>query len=254
VTYRTSKVRPTVKGEHDVYHRHGLLQGFDQARLDDLGVVLVGGGGLGSEIGISLVKKGVGRLDIFDDDVVTLTNLPRQFYFRKDLFKPKAIRLARNLSKLATNDSIITGYPIQIQEAVEKGLVPDCDVVIVGVDNADARFFCSEHFYDKVPVIFTAVSPEADAGYVFVQEPGKACFGCVFPDEHGRPARKCSGSTIDINKAIAGIVSYAVDTLCMKRPRNWNYKRIFLSGLMGDLSEMVERDPECAFCRERGAA
>ena len=250
--YRTYRIEPTVKGEHDVFHRPGLIKGFDQSALDRLKVTMVGAGGLGSQISHGLVKKGVGKLNIFDHDVVTITNLPRQFYFKRDLYKPKALRLAKNLSRLATNNSIITGYPMQVQEAVDNGTLPVCDVLIVGVDNSDTRFFCAQHFYDQVPVIFTAVSPEADAGYVFVQEPGKACFGCMFPDEHGRPARPCSGSTIDIHLAMAGIVGYVVDSLCMKRPRNWNYKRVFLSGFLGDISTKVERSPVCGFCRVKG--
>lgn len=249
--FKTQKINPSVEGEHDLFHRHSIIDGFDQSALDGTNVALVGAGGLGSNIGHALARKGVGALDIFDHDFVTITNLPRQFYYKGDLYKPKAICLARNLAKQATNSSTITGFPFTVQEAVARGYLNEPDVVIVGVDNSETRFFCSQNFYSQVPIIFTAVSPEADAGYVLVQEPGQACFGCLFPEEGGRPARPCTGSTIDIHKVMAGLVSYALDSLVMNRARKWNYKRIFLSGHLGDLSTVVQREPECPFCEAR---
>lgn len=46
-----------------------------------------------------------------------------------------------------------------------------CDAAICGVDNNPARIAASRYFRGlKIPVIFTAVSADADHGYVFVQE------------------------------------------------------------------------------------
>ena len=162
--FKTKKILPTVEGEHDVFQRQTLLEGFDQAVINKLRVNLIGAGGLGSEIGTALIKKGVGTLNIFDPDVVTITNLPRQFYFREDLYRPKPGCLAKNLARLATNDSTITAYNMSFQEAVDREIVPGCDVAIAGVDNSDTRFFCSQYYYLDTPVIFTAVSIEADSG------------------------------------------------------------------------------------------
>jgi hypothetical protein len=59
-----------------------------------------------------------------------------------------------------------------------------CDVAICGVDNNPARVIASRRFQGLgVPVIFSAVSAEADHGYVFLQEAdgpcprGRACRG-----------------------------------------------------------------------------
>ncbi len=251
-SFRTKKVRQRVEGEHDVFHRHGLIQDYDQEALNQGRIVLVGGGGLGSWIGTAVVRKGLGEVGLFDGDCVEISNLSRQHFFERDLYKPKGTRLARNLRKHATNDSIITGFPCTFQEAVERGVVPECDVAVVGVDNSKARFFCSKYFYQTTPVIFTSINHEADAGYVFIQEPGKACFGCAFGDEYARSTKKCVGSTIDISMVMAGIVSYAIDSLLMKRMRSWNYKRVYLSGYLGDLSLMIQRESECAFCWSAG--
>ena len=250
VTYRTERLKGTHPSEHDIFHRHGLLEGFDQAALEKTHVSLIGAGGLGSEIGMALVRKGIGELNIFDHDLVDITNLARQHYFKDDLYKPKALRLAENLTRLATGNSVIRGIPMMFQDAVDRSFIYQTDIAIVGVDNNDARFFCSDYFREKA-VVFTAVSPEADSGYVFVQLPGDACFGCMFGDQFDRPERKCNGSTIDINKVMGGFVSYAVDPLIMQRPRDWNYKRICFHGPFEDMSRTIKINPDCQFCGGR---
>ncbi|MBU1194021.1 MAG: ThiF family adenylyltransferase [Proteobacteria bacterium] len=247
VIYETEKITGTHCNEHDVHNRHSLLKGFNQRALEKTRINLIGAGGLGSETGIALVRKGIGELNIYDSDRVDITNLSRQHYFRKDLYKPKAGQLSENLSQMATGKSIIRGVSLMIQEAVDQKKCFDSDIVIVGVDNSETRFYCSEKFKDK-PVIFTAVNPEADSGYVFVQEKGGACFGCLFGDQNGRPARKCAGATIDINKVMGGIVSYAVDTLIMRRQRDWNFKQVHFHGPFIDFNKKILKEPECRFC------
>ena len=44
----------------------------------------------------------------------------------------------------------------------------------------------------------------------------------------------CPGTpaVADILQAVGSVAVYAVDTLLMKRPRSWNYRRISLSGMV----------------------
>ncbi|MEA3357804.1 MAG: ThiF family adenylyltransferase [Thermodesulfobacteriota bacterium] len=250
VIFETEKITGTHSSEHDVFDRHRLLEGFDQYALGEIRIALIGAGGLGSEIGMALVRKGAGELNIYDDDLVEITNLTRQHFFKRDLYKPKSVCLAENLSQMATNKSLIRGIPLMIQEATDKNYCYKTDIAIVAVDNYEARFFCS-NYYKTIPVIFTAVNSDADSGHVFVQTPGEACFGCLFGDQYGRPARKCTGSSIDINKIMGGIVSYAVDSFIMKRQRDWNFKRVYLHGPFKDISKIVPVDDNCSFCKRK---
>lgn len=245
--FRTSRVQGTHSAEHDVFHRHRLLSGFDQDALSAARVAVIGAGSLGSEIALALVRKGIGAISIFDGDVVELSNLSRQHYTREDLYRSKATCLAKNLVPFAVGDTVIRGVPMPIQEAVESGVAGDFDIAVVGVDNFPARAFCCAHFRG-VPVIYTAISPEADSGHVFVQEPAKACYACFCGDQFERPTRKCSGASVDIAKVMAGIVSYAVDTLLMDRARLWNYMRIDLTGRFKNIAETVGEDPACDYC------
>jgi adenylyltransferase/sulfurtransferase len=58
-----------------------MLPGFAQGRLSAAKGILVGAGGIGSEIAEGLVRKGIGAVRILDHDDVEVSNLNRQFFF-----------------------------------------------------------------------------------------------------------------------------------------------------------------------------
>lgn len=229
--------------------RQEIIPNFDQQQLSQSKVGLVGAGGINSEIGLGLARKGVGAMDIIDDDVVTLTNLSRQYYYAGDLYKKKALRLPRNLTRECVVPTSITGYGLSFEDALAEGTPMDCDVYVFGVDNNQARLAGSRAFLGRVPVVFLGTGPVANNGYVFVQEPGGPCFACLFPQAMttgGRTA--CAPSSIDILKAIAGLALYAIDSLLMDRARRWNYREVFLDGCMSDRTVRQEKSPDCPVC------
>jgi hypothetical protein len=128
----------------------------------------------------------------------------------------------------------------------------DANFFVCGVDNGEARVAVSEHFRSiNIPGVFVAVSLEAEAGYVFIQQRGEACFGCLFPrNPYGRPAPCRTPASKDILKVVGGVALYGIDSLLMDRNRSWNYRRIHLAGFMPDDLQMVGRHPNCPLCRE----
>lgn len=212
--------------------RQERLAGFDQTAYSSSSVVCIGAGGLISYIGPTLVRKGIGALTILDDDVVEASNLNRQRFYSKDLGHNKAYALAENLLPECVHTTSLTAYPLLLEEAIHGGIDLRCDVAICGVDNNPARVAASRHFRGlKIPVIFTAASADADHGYVFVQESTGPCFGCLFPDSVDSQTYACPATPAiaDILQAVGALTVYAVDTCLMNRPRNWNYRRVFLS-------------------------
>jgi len=234
--------------------RHAGIPGFDQKIYSQSKVTLVGAGGINGENGEGFVRKGIGHLDIFDGDDVELSNLNRQRFTQKDIGRNKAIGLARNLVREGYMRTTLNAYPFFFQEALEKGTIPETDLIVCGVDNEETRIFVSRYaIKNKLPVIFSAVSRDANQGYAFIQEPGKACFGCAFPNAISNQATPCPNTPAikDILKIVSGLTLYAADTILVSRKRDWNFRMIYLAGYVPDKNRWIGRNPECLLCSVR---
>jgi molybdopterin/thiamine biosynthesis adenylyltransferase len=231
--------------------RQSRIPGFDQEVFATSSVLCIGAGGIISNIAPTLVRKGIGKIVLFDDDIVEPSNLNRQRFYRKDIGTNKALALARNLQADCIAATEICGYALRLEEAVARGINLDCDVAICGVDNNPGRVAASRYFRSKsIPVIFTAVSHDADHGYVFVQDKSGPCIGCMFPDITNDDRYPCPGTPAiaDILQAVGSLAVYAIDTLVMRRPRNWNYRRLSLSGSSDDGCASISERNECQMC------
>jgi molybdopterin/thiamine biosynthesis adenylyltransferase len=246
----TKRITPRHKDIAGVSDRQSLLPGFDQRALERARIILVGAGGIGSEVAEGLVRKGAGELVIYDHDVVELSNLNRQHFFRRDIGGGKAVCLAENIARHATCGTVIHGYGCGFQDAVALGHKLRADVVVCGVDNSQARVAVSEYYRALgVPVIFIAADYAAENGYVFVQEPGGPCFGCAFPDCLEKRKAPCRVPAVkDILKVTGGLGLYAVDSLLMPRKRGWNYRNIHLAGFAPSLELSLPVSKNCPLC------
>jgi molybdopterin/thiamine biosynthesis adenylyltransferase len=231
--------------------RQRKVPGFDQQVFSRAKVVCIGAGGLTSHIAPTLARKGIAAVSVLDHDIVEESNLSRQLYYPKDLGRNKAFSFVENLKNECTFDTELVGYGVPFEAAIAKGLDLNCDVAICGVDNNPTRVSGSRYFRDhEIPVIFTAVSANADHGYVFVQEKVGPCFGCLFPDAVDDHTYPCPGTPAmtDILQAVGALAVYAVDTCLMARPRTWNYRRIWLSDGAFDSVQQVPGRLGCPLC------
>ncbi|MEN6532641.1 MAG: ThiF family adenylyltransferase [Bryobacteraceae bacterium] len=250
---RTS-IRLRGKAVPGALERHRGISGYDQKRMSQATVTLIGAGGLGGGIGLTLVRKGVGCLKIFDPDTVEASNLNRQRFFRRDLGSYKAVALARNLKPECTHSTALIGVPLEFVEATERGRDLSCDVAVCGVDNNPARISAGHYFRMlRTPVVFVAVSAQADHGYVFVQEATGPCIGCLFPDAVNDDRFPCPGTPAmaDTLQVVSALAAYAVDTCVMRRKRAWNYRRVWLSDGAFDSSQRIPARSGCPFCQSR---
>lgn len=251
---RSNGLQPNDPAEAPVDQRTSHLPGYDGAALHQAHVLLVGCGGLGGEIGHGLVRNGIGNLTLCDHDSVELSNLNRQRFFRDDLYKNKAIQLARNLHAEAVLPLMITGMAMQAEEALENPKLGTVSAVICGVDNDTARVLVSRWaIAHRSPAIFTAVNNAADYGYVFVQRSSEnsPCFGCLFPDAvtNTAPAPCNVAASIDILKVVAGLVLYALGAQLMPaRKLLWHYKEIDFTGALHDGVREIPKRSDCPIC------
>ena len=232
--------------------RQKRISGFDQELFSKSRVLCIGAGGINSQIAPTLVRKGIGRITLLDDDMVEPSNLNRQRFYIKDVGQNKAVALARNLQPECIVATEIRGYPFRLEEAISS-IRLGCDIAICGVDNNPARVAASWFFRrNHIPVIFAAVSRDADHGYVFVQDTDGPCIACMFPDMVNDDRFPCPGTPAitDILQAVGSLAVYALDTVLMKRARTWNYRRLSLSDPSLDGGSMIVQSEACELCND----
>lgn len=227
------------------------ISGFDLKTYQDSDVLLIGGGAIGSHVGLGMVRKGIKGLDILDDDKVELKNLTRQIYYLKNVGKNKAISLAKILSKEGFFKSTIRGYPYRFQEALETGMdLSSYKAIICAVDNNATRILAAEYCLSRsIPLILNAVSRDGTQLYCAVQEPGRACFGCLMPQAINDNRYPCNlPGIIDVIQVVSGFTVYALDTLLTHRYREWNLRMISLDGSIPDSCLSIPKKGHCPLC------
>lgn len=242
-------------GDESVSDRQERVLGFSMSALARAHILMIGAGGLGGAIARGLVRKGAGKVDIADHDVVEESNLNRQFFFAEDLYRPKALRLAHNAAREGFLGGTVTGHFVGFTVDSARALARGVDVAVCGVDNNASRRLCSRFFRAAgIPCIFTAVNEGANFGWIFVQERVGPCLACVFPrvaEAGGQPA-PCTPvpAVLDVVQLAGAVVLYACDTLLMRRERHWNFRDFNFVGGAPDVVCTVKERPGCPLCEE----
>jgi adenylyltransferase/sulfurtransferase len=157
--------------------------GLAQARLKSSSAIVVGAGALGSPVLAYLAGAGVGRIGIVDDDVVELSNLPRQpLHFTPDLEKNKAVSALAKLN-LMNPDVMVEPYPARLEDFNAEAIFTGADVVLDCSDTFATRYVVNDACCVLgIPLVEAGVL--GFDGMVMPIKPGEsACYRCAFPVE-----------------------------------------------------------------------
>ena len=113
---------------------------FEEIRkiLQTKTVGIAGAGGLGSNCAVALVRIGLGKLIIADFDVVSESNLNRQFYFRDQLNEKKVAALKVNLLRI--NPALkYEGHDLILTPDNIPAVFQGCDVIVEAFDLAGQK-------------------------------------------------------------------------------------------------------------------
>lgn len=166
-----------------------------QLRLKHSSVLLLGLGGLGCPIATTLVGAGVGQLTLIDDDVVELSNLPRQpLYETADIGKRKADVAAAKLHRHNPHP-ILTLMPSRPDDAALANAIADCDLVIDCSDNLPTRLQLNALARAARKPLFAA-AVTADQAQLYLLAPDTACYQCLV-DPDWQTLRNCQSLGVD---------------------------------------------------------
>ena len=168
--------------EEDRYGRLRLIPWWDQDRLKNATIMVVGAGAIGNELVKNLTLLGIGKILIYDMDSIESTNLTRSILFRaKDVGRYKAEVAAERVHEI--NPDVKTkAFVSNIIDDVGLGVFRRMDVVLGGLDNREARLAINQACYHvNKPWIDGAI--EALNGFARVFVPGNgACYECTMTE------------------------------------------------------------------------
>lgn len=141
-------------------------------------VTLVGAGGLGGPIALSLGRASI-ELTIVDHDAVELSNLHRQIQFiAADVGQPKAARLA---SLIAQRGGSAHAHVARWTTAQADELGGDCDLIVDASDDPETKFGVADWAVaNGRPYVISAALRYG--GNIMCGAPDAACYRCLFEE------------------------------------------------------------------------
>lgn len=168
--------------QEDRYSRLRLIPWWDQERLKNATVMVVGAGAIGNELIKNLTLLGIGRILVYDMDAIENTNLTRSVLYRaKDVGRYKAQVAAERACEM-NPDVKAKAFIANIIDDVGLGVFRRMDVVLGGLDNREARLSINQSCY-KVNKPWIDGAIEALNGFARVFIPGQgACYECTMTE------------------------------------------------------------------------
>ncbi len=244
------------KDEIERYARHIMLKeigGPGQQRLLAASVSIIGAGGLGGPCAMYLAAAGVGRIEILDDDVVSLSNLQRQIQFATaDIGRPKAVVLAERLR--AINPGVEAAWR---SERFADGTRLAGDVLIDASDNFTTRLSLNRMAHEtRRPLVSGAVA--AWAAQIAVFDSGRCpetpCYQCLVPELPPNAATCAQTGIIGALTGMVGarmaleVVRYVTDASAVP------LGRLEVIDALGATNRTVRlpKDEDCPVCNRKG--
>lgn len=176
-----------------------------QLRLKNSRICILGCGGLGVPAMLMLTAMGVGHIRIVDRDVVSLSDLHRQYlYDPESVGRAKAEVAAERLRRLNPNVIIEP-----VAEPIVKGniseIIKGMNVAVDAVDSMETRYLVNRACHkENVPYVFAgAIDSIANASTII---PGKTpCLECFFPGFEDNELPKCA--QVGVNPPAIGLIS-----------------------------------------------
>jgi sulfur carrier protein ThiS adenylyltransferase len=107
-------------------------------KLQSASVGIAGLGGLGSNVAVSLVRLGIGKLVLVDFDLVDQTNLNRQYYFRRNIGQKKTDALKEILEDISPITQIETKN-VYLDDENSSEMFKDTNLIVEAMDKAESK-------------------------------------------------------------------------------------------------------------------
>ena len=238
------------------YARQVVIPNFEeegQEKLLETKCLIVGAGGLGCPVALYATAAGFGYIEIFDDDVIEISNLNRQVAHKNSYIGiNKAENLVEECMKINPSISIVSNK----KRFDESSKINDFDLIFDCSDNPKTKYILNflSHKYKKILISGSAVQMEGQLAIwksgVNVDYP---CYECAFPKTNQKaPITNCREAGIigPITGVIGSMqVSEAIKEIALKNYRSKAGYLFLYDGLTQNLEKIkLIKNYKCQVC------
>ena len=238
------------------YARQVVIPNFEeegQEKLLETKCLIVGAGGLGCPVALYATAAGFGYIEIFDDDVIEISNLNRQVAHKNSYIGiNKAENLVEECMKINPSISIVSSK----KRFDESSKINDFDLIFDCSDNPKTKYILNflSHKYKKILISGSAVQMEGQLAIwksgVNVDYP---CYECAFPKTNQKaPITNCREAGIigPITGVIGSMqVNEAIKEIALKNYRSKAGYLFLYDGLTQNLEKIkLIKNYKCQVC------
>ncbi|MFK5949607.1 MAG: molybdopterin-synthase adenylyltransferase MoeB [Methylococcales bacterium] len=238
------------------YSRQIMLPQVDiegQQKLLDAKVLIIGAGGLGSPASIYLASAGIGKITIYDDDVVDLSNLQRQItHYTDDIGTAKVISTQQTIKKINPEVKVIAvKQRLEGKQLLEE--VKNADIVLDCCDNFTTRFAINTACVQHKTALVSGAAIRFE-GQVSVFTPGinnSPCYNCLYSDTDEEMQNCATNGVISpITGIVGSIQALEAMKLILGIGKTLTGRLLLLDGLSMQWNEMkLRKNEQCPTCR-----
>ncbi|MFX0071224.1 MAG: ThiF family adenylyltransferase [Candidatus Hermodarchaeota archaeon] len=153
----------TILGEElideDIFDRQKRIEGWDQKKIDNATVMIVGAGATGNEVVKNLALTGIGKLILIDYDIIEKSNLNRcvLFNMENNIEKKYKVDVVKNACAQLNPEVEVITLKEDIKD-IDKSFYKQSDVICSCLDNIEARLQVNNYaYYYGIPFIDSGI-------------------------------------------------------------------------------------------------
>ncbi len=269
--------------DSDKYDRQKRIKGWDQDKISNARIMVIGAGATGNELVKNLVLTGIGKIYLIDYDFIDTSNLNRCIFFNEKTAKKKEYKvdIIKQASQILNPDVEILAIKKELNK-IDKSLYKQCDVICSCLDNIEARIEANNYaYYYNTPFIDSGIDGHfgtIQAVYSEVKEAAClqcgisnsdldlmwkkfSCTGQEIDSENGETTRKIA-TVITTTSIIGGIqsqqvIKFILGTDYFNKKNTWDKKigepligkQLTYNGLTNKFNIIEKiKDPNCWIC------
>ena len=235
------------------YKRHLLVKeigGSGQKKLLDSRITIVGAGALGGQMALMLAASGVGTLQVFDDDLVEVSNLHRQTHFSSHDIGVKKVEALKARIQAVNPDIELNIFDQRWSPEMSD---PNARLLLDGTDNFETRFAMNAWSRAKTIPFLTGAVGGWQGQAMLVNAPSDTkspCYKCLVPE---KPTRAGDCNDIGTLGMITALTASHMSLIAMKYLLDLpvRYGELWLMDGLGGQTRTVRlpQDPGCPVCK-----